>query len=119
MSSNLNYISQRLSLRKPQKESVEILSKLVSSIELNKNTKLDDALAAFKGSREFDKLIDFERGFPSVAFALATGVGKTRLMGAFISYLHKEKGLLNFLVLAPNLTIYNKLITDFSNTATL
>ncbi len=117
MSSNINYVNQRLSLRKPQKESVDILSKLVSSIELNKNTKLEDALTAFKGCGEFDKLIDFERGFPSVAFALATGVGKTRLMGAFISYLYKEKGLRNFLVLAPNLTIYNKLITDFSNTA--
>lgn len=31
---------------------------------------------------------DFEREFPSVCFALATGVGKTRLMGAFVTYLH-------------------------------
>ncbi len=114
MSSNINYVNQRLSLRKPQRESLEILSKLISSIELNKNIKLDDALLTFKRCGEFDKLINFERGFPSVAFALATGVGKTRLMGAFISYLYKEKGLRNFLVLAPNLTIYNKLIIDFS-----
>ena len=42
------------------------------------------------------------------------GVGKTRLMGAFISYLHLAHGLNNFFVLAPNLTIYNKLITDFT-----
>ena len=115
MSSNLNYVNQRLSLRKPQKESVEILSKLISSIELNKSTKLEEVLTAFQSCGNFDKLIDFERGFPSVAFALATGVGKTRLMGAFIIYLYKEKGLRNFLILAPNLTIYDKLITDFSN----
>src|ERR1700736_3472171 len=57
---------------------------------------------------------DFERDFPSVCFALATGVGKTRLMGAFIGYLHLVHGLNNFFVLAPNLTIYNKLITDFT-----
>ena len=57
--------------------------------------------------------MDFERDFPSFCFALATGVGKTRLMGAFISYLHLAHGLSNFFVLAPNLTIYNKLITDF------
>jgi type III restriction enzyme len=45
---------------------------------------------------------------------LATGVGKTRLMGAFISYLHLAHGINNFFVLAPNLTIYNKLIADFT-----
>ena len=52
--------------------------------------------------------------FPSLCFALATGVGKTRLMGAFISYLHLAHGINNFFVLAPNLTIYNKLIADFT-----
>ncbi|MFQ5788267.1 MAG: DEAD/DEAH box helicase, partial [Thermodesulfobacteriota bacterium] len=56
-----------------------------------------------------------ERDFPSLCFALATGVGKTRLMGAFVAYLHLAKGIKNFFVLAPNLTIYNKLIEDFSN----
>lgn len=59
---------------------------------------------------------DFERNFPSICFALATGVGKTRLMGAFAAYLYLSKGIRNFFVLAPNLTIYNKLIEDFSNT---
>src|SRR5574337_1167782 len=47
-------------------------------------------------------------------FALATGVGKTRLMGAFVAYLHLPFGINNFFVLAPNLTIYNKLIADFT-----
>jgi type III restriction enzyme len=35
-------------------------------------------------------------------------------MGAFISYLHLAYGINNFFVLAPNLTIYNKLIADFT-----
>jgi type III restriction enzyme len=35
-------------------------------------------------------------------------------MGAFITYLHLAHGINNFFVLAPNLTIYNKLITDFT-----
>ena len=35
-------------------------------------------------------------------------------MGAFITYLHLAHGIRNFFVLAPNLTIYNKLITDFT-----
>ena len=39
-------------------------------------------------------------------------------MGAFISYLHLAHDINHFFVLAPNLTIYNKLITDFTpNTA--
>ena len=63
---------------------------------------------------EFPTVTDFEREFPSLCFALATGVGKTRLMGAFISYLHLAHGINHFFVLAPNLTIYNKLITDFT-----
>ena len=62
----------------------------------------------------FRSVTDFEREFPSLCFALATGVGKTRLMGAFISYLHLAHGINNFFVLAPNLTIYNKLIADFT-----
>jgi len=65
-------------------------------------------------AREFPSVTDFEREFPSLCFALATGVGKTRLIGAFISYLHLAHGFNNFFVLAPNLTIYNKLITDFT-----
>ena len=60
---------------------------------------------------------DFEREFPSLCFALATGVGKTRLMGSFVAYLFIEKKIKNFFVLAPNLTIYNKLIDDFTNTS--
>ena len=58
---------------------------------------------------------DFELEFPSLCFALATGVGKTRLMGAFISYLHLGRmASTTSLSLAPNLTIYNKLVTDFT-----
>lgn len=52
---------------------------------------------------------DFERDFASLTFALATGVGKTRLMGAFITYLYTQKGVKNFFVVAPNTTIYEKL----------
>ena len=63
---------------------------------------------------EFATVTDFERDFPSLCFALATGVGKTRLMGAFIAYLAKAEGIQHFFVLAPNLTIYSKLIADFT-----
>ena len=49
-----------------------------------------------------------------LCFALATGVGKAWLMGAFITYLYRQRISRHFFVLAPNLTIYNKLVTDFT-----
>lgn len=63
----------------------------------------------------FKTLSSFERNFPSVCFALATGIGKTRLMGACIAYLRYEKEIKNFFIMAPNLTVYRKLREDFGN----
>ncbi|OQP01000.1 type III restriction endonuclease subunit R [Geobacillus sp. 44C] len=111
----VNVISSRLSLRKPQKESLEILAEVIEHFGLNKQNdpqSLKEKLAAVNAL--FPSVTDFEREFPSLCFALATGVGKTRLMGAFIAYLHMAKGIRNFFVLAPNLTIYEKLIQDFT-----
>ncbi len=57
----------------------------------------------------------FERDFPSLCFAVATGVGKTRLMGAFIAYLYRTGRSRHFSLFSPLiLTIYNKLIADFT-----
>ncbi|MFT7559262.1 MAG: type III restriction enzyme [Flavobacteriales bacterium] len=113
----LNAISGRLSLRKPQDDSLKALAHaLEAAPDTLKLTRDMDALLKIL-SAEFPTLSDFEREFPSLCFALATGVGKTRLMGAFISYLHQAHGINNFFVLAPNLTIYNKLIADFDDTA--
>ena len=115
MNKNANYIRNRLSLRKPQEDSLFILSDLAEKLELKKNCNLGQELEKVKSS--YPTCTDFERNFPSICFALATGVGKTRLMGAFIAYLYLEKKIKNYFVLAPNLTIYNKLITDFSDSS--
>lgn len=108
----VNAISGRLSLRPPQRRSLEILDRITEIAPPEKESDVQAALAAIAG--EFPSVTDFEREFPSLCFALATGVGKTRLMGAFISYLHLAHGFNNFFVLAPNLTIYNKLHVDFT-----
>jgi type III restriction enzyme len=113
----VNNIAGRLSLRPPQTES---LAKLASAIEaspamLQPNRDAADVAAILATLKaQFPTLQDFERDFPSLCFALATGVGKTRLMGAFISYLYSAHGVRHFFVLAPNLTIYDKLIADFT-----
>ncbi|MDO8351220.1 MAG: DEAD/DEAH box helicase family protein [Gallionella sp.] len=113
MNRHVNAIAGRLSLRAPQRRSLEILDRLTEIVPPSKGADIVAALEIIRS--EFPSVTDFEREFPSLCFALATGVGKTRLMGAFISYLHLAHGINNFFVLAPNLTIYNKLIADFSD----
>ncbi len=112
MNRHVNAIAGRLSLRPPQRRSLELLDRVTEIAPPKKGADVAAALEAIRS--EFPSVTDFEREFPSLCFALATGVGKTRLMGAFISYLHLAHGFNNFFVLAPNLTIYNKLITDFT-----
>ena len=112
MNRNVNSIAGRLSLRPPQRRSVEILDRITEIAPPGKEPDINAVLEIIRS--EFPTVTDFEREFPSLCFALATGVGKTRLMGAFISYLHLAHGINNFFVLAPNLTIYNKLIADFT-----
>lgn len=109
-------INQRLSLRKPQSESLHRLADIVDLIAPSKDTDVEAARGAIRaayGDLDDAYFEDFERDFPSVCFALATGVGKTRLMGAFVSYLFMIGKSRNFFVLAPNLTIYEKLLADF------
>ena len=110
----MNAVTGRLSLRPPQAESLSRLVRALAAAPelLGHKRDVSSVLASLKA--EFSTLEDFEREFPSLCFSLATGVGKTRLMGAFVAYLHLAHGINNFFVLAPNLTIYNKLIADFT-----
>ena len=119
MSRHVNNISNRLSLRPPQRDSLEALHHVFCELfcelipphrSATQKAALEDALKLINS--KYPTVTDFERDFPSLCFALATGVGKTRLMGAFITYLHLAHGIRNFFVLAPNLTIYEKLIAE-------
>ena len=109
-------IEQTLSLRTPQKESLDILAQILAKIAFSKDMDNEEALKLIQEIKPSVK--DFERAFPCICFSIATGVGKTRLMGAMITYLHAECGIKNFMVLAPNLTIYNKLKKDFTPNTT-
>jgi type III restriction enzyme len=99
-----NHITGRLSLRPPQAESLARLVRAIEAAPELLGHERDVAAILARLSAEFPTLADFEREFPSLCFALATGVGKTRLMGAFISYLYQAHGIKHFFVLAPNPT---------------
>ena len=105
-------VANRLSLRQPLRESLLLLDRVSDFIRLDKTQNVAVALDTLRA--EFPHLDEFEREFPSLCFAIATGVGKTRLMAAFAAYLFRAHGMRHFFILAPNLTIYEKLISDFS-----
>jgi type III restriction enzyme len=114
----LRQIKARLSLRTPQADSLDLLADIVENSPLKDIvpfTKQVHTAAMLRAVQErIAGFEDFERDFPSLCFALATGVGKTRLMGAFISWLYLTGRSRNFFVLAPTTTIYEKLIADFT-----
>ncbi len=103
-----NSIKNRLSLRTPQAASLNILADLIDKLTLQKAPRLDEegiqgrlnaALEIVKSA--YPTCTDFERSFPSICFELATGVGKTRLMGAFVSYLYLARAIQDGFVKEP------------------
>ena len=105
-------VAQRLSLRTPQEEALAILADIADRVDWRGEVDMQALLAEIAAA--YPSVESFERAFPSLCFALATGVGKTRLMGAFITYLYLTGRSKNFFLLAPNTTIYDKLVEDFS-----
>lgn len=99
-------ISKELDLRKPQEQSLIKLDALMSQFKIGDDPK--DIEAKLIGN------IKFDTEFPSFTFSLATGVGKTRLMGAMIAYLYLTRGLKDFFILTPGETIYTKTIANFT-----
>ena len=94
-------VTQRLSLEKVPSDKEEQKSFLKNELE-----KVQEIVPSIKS---------FGRNFPSFTCSIATGIGKTRLMAATIYYLNQVHGIKNFFILAPNLTLYNKLLRDFGD----
>jgi type III restriction enzyme len=123
----IKYINGAMSLRAPQAKSLELFANYLQSqagqkllARMKKETRGDTSEILVESKKYFDiiseakEFAEFERAFPAYTFALATGVGKTRLMGAFVAYLYLVYNIQHFLIVAPNLTIYRKLFEDFS-----
>ena len=110
MSNIVNQIGYAMSLREPQKEALQYLDAISSNCDYKRNT-LDEieTIASANCEDKHTIKVDDNFKFPSFCFDMATGIGKTRLMGAAIYYLYKTKGYKHFFILAPGNTIYDKL----------
>lgn len=113
-------IKQRMSLREPLCKALDIIASLTDKLSLRKqDNDMDSSIFTKNELRKVQEICpqckDFERDFPSFAFSIATGIGKTRLMGACIAYLYLKKGIRHFFILAPNLTLYEKMMHDFGD----
>lgn len=111
-----------MDLWKPQKEGLEVFDRVMTTSPVGRGVTKKQTLGAMmvaeppvsytvqQGLFNFQEEINPKIGteFPSFCFAIATGGGKTRLMGACIAYLYKIKGFKNFFILSKGETIYNK-----------
>ena len=123
----LQYIINTMSLRAPQEKSLVYFAEYLEGeagkkvLARMKRANLESVSDIERSTKDYTQTIPdlkqfqaFERTFPSYTFALATGVGKTRLMGAFVTYLYLVHGVQHFMIVAPGNTIYRKLVEDFS-----
>ena len=83
MNRHVNAIANRLSLRPPQRRSLEILDRITEIAPPGKDADAATVLEVIRG--EFPTVTDFERDFPSLCFALVT-----QTVQHFRSYLSDE-----------------------------
>jgi len=117
-------IIHEMSLREPQADSLRAFEQLVSDVDLTqeqgaiknairlgqaKLQQLQEVLGLRLSRVVPQGLLRFPDDYARLTFALATGVGKTRLMGAIAAYLFLEGRSRHFAILAPSSTIFSKL----------
>jgi len=91
-------------LRKPQRKAIELVHALIKDLDRDlplvpqKELQLKASEAGVRATA----------GAPELMFQLATGVGKTRLMGAIMAYLYRAGQTKNCVILAPRKTILAK-----------
>ena len=117
----LRQVKSRLSMREPLAQCLRVIADITDRLSLDKRPTDQEEQKVFlvdelaKAREVVPSLKSFGRNFPSLTCSIATGIGKTRLMAATIYYLHQVHGIKHFFILAPNLTLYNKLLRDFGD----
>jgi type III restriction enzyme len=99
-----------MALRKPQEDSLEKVHVLLLALRKDlaelSHAELDGRL------QDLRPAWDLGGGVPYLTFALATGVGKTRLMAALVAYLYLGGQSRCFVLLAPRRAILRKIVAQ-------
>ena len=97
-----------MSLRTPQYEALERFHTILNNADLSlKDLTAKDLSALFKDNQPNWV---FEHDAPEFTMHMATGVGKTRLIGALIAYLFLSKESLHFMIVSSRTEIIRKFI---------
>jgi len=96
-------IIQEMTLREPQADSFIKFVSLIAAVEIKTMDQARIKRLLQTGT------LSFPNEYARLTFALATGVGKTRLMGAIAAYLFLEEKAQHFAFLAPSSTILQKM----------
>ena len=79
-------IGYAMSLRNPQQEALSYLDAISTHCDYKKDSKTAIEAVATEYCEKHRKIqVDDKFDFPSFCYAMATGIGKTRLMGACIT----------------------------------
>ncbi|MCX6731683.1 MAG: DEAD/DEAH box helicase family protein, partial [Candidatus Parcubacteria bacterium] len=110
MNDLLEKIKQEMNLREPQSDSLDKFVDLLQSIDLV-------SLEQERIKRLLERgTLGFPDPYARFTFALATGVGKTKLMGAMMAWLYLSRKSRHFVMLAPSSTIYKKMQNEAIST---
>ena len=105
---SLSGVLSAMHLRKPQEEALKAFHEVINSLDepLSQvgNDRVNDAF------RHFYPDWSFNSGITEFTFHIATGVGKTRLIGALMAYLFNAHQARNFLIVSPRTEIIRKFI---------
>jgi hypothetical protein len=105
----MDRVTATMRLRRPQLESLRAVHDFISFLPRDlRNVAADELRSLAKESYPQFSFV----GHPHFTFALATGVGKTRLMAAIIAYLYLAGQSSSFAILAPRRAILRRLISE-------
>ena len=106
----LDRVLRTMRLRRPQKESLQKVHEILVHLDNDVGEMAPDEIV--HKVRELHPSWSFSNGCCEATFDLATGVGKTRLMGAIATYMHLAGQASTFVFLAPRTAIIRKLTAD-------
>lgn len=102
----INQIIQEMNLREPLQDSLIKFTQIIENIDIENYTQERIKRILQIGTLQFTDT------YARLTFALATGIGKTRLMGALQAYLYNKEKSKHFVMMAPGKTIYKKMLSE-------